>query len=377
MANHSSIVGGSTASRVIKCPGSVALVAKMPPKPSSKYADEGTLLHNTIADILQNDIPPANLLGTKYKEHVLVQEHLDNKIFPALEKLNEIDPDCLMDMAIETEVHFGDLLPGVFGSADVLGKLNRKAFVIDWKFGDGVIVEAEENYQGMFYAAAAMHTPEVNWVFEDVDEVEIVIIQPPMMRRWVTTVARIKEFERDLIVAVKESEKLDARIEQGSHCRWCAAKPVCPVMTGAVDRAMNTQLKSIDAKQISYFLDHADTLEQWIADLRALAHQMLEADIPVPGYKLVAKRATRQWAHDEETTKNLLNKAGLLPIETVTEKVITPAQAEKELKKHKKELPKELVVSISSGSTLAPESDPRPAVLQIGKQLNAALNKLN
>jgi hypothetical protein len=29
--SHSTIVGGSTASRVINCPGSVALVAKMPP----------------------------------------------------------------------------------------------------------------------------------------------------------------------------------------------------------------------------------------------------------------------------------------------------------------------------------------------------------
>jgi hypothetical protein len=39
-------------------------------------------------------------------------------------------------------------------------------------------------------------------------------------------------------------------------------------------------------------------------------------------------------------------------------------------------LPNDLVVAVSSGSTLAPESDPRPAVLNIGKQLTAALSKL-
>jgi hypothetical protein len=49
---------------------------------------------------------------------------------------------------------------------------------------------------------------------------------------------------------------------------------------------------------------------------------------------------------------------------------------EKVLKKHGKELPSDLVITVSSGSTLAPESDPRPAVLQIGKQLTAALSKL-
>jgi hypothetical protein len=49
---------------------------------------------------------------------------------------------------------------------------------------------------------------------------------------------------------------------------------------------------------------------------------------------------------------------------------------EKVLKKRKLALPDEHVVSVSSGDTLAPESDPRPAVLQIGQQLTAALSKL-
>jgi hypothetical protein len=103
---------------------------------------------------------------------------------------------------------------------------------------------------------------------------------------------------------------------------------------------------------------------------------MLENDKPVPGWKLVNKRATRQWAQDDETTKNLLNKAGLLPIETVIEKVISPAQAEKVLKKLGAKLPDDLVVAVSSGSTLAREDDSRPAVVNIGKQLTAALSKI-
>jgi hypothetical protein len=49
---------------------------------------------------------------------------------------------------------------------------------------------------------------------------------------------------------------------------------------------------------------------------------------------------------------------------------------EKVLKKHNVPMPSDLIVSVSTGSTLAPEDDPRPAVLQIGKQLSAALGKL-
>ena len=51
-------------------------------------------------------------------------------------------------------------------------------------------------------------------------------------------------------------------------------------------------------------------------------------------------------------------------------------RSEKVLKKSKLALPDDLVVAVSSGSTLAPESDPRPAVLNIGTQLVAALSKL-
>jgi len=56
--------------------------------------------------------------------------------------------------------------------------------------------------------------------------------------------------------------------------------------------------------------------------------------------------------------------------------VISPAQAEKVLKKRKLALPDDLVVSVSSGTTLASADDPRPAVLQISSQLRAAISKL-
>lgn len=373
---HSKIVGGSTAKRVMSCPGSVALVNKMPPKPSSKYADEGTLLHNTIAEILSSDTAlPIEFIGSRYEDQILTQELIDNKLQPALDALEQIDPAQEMQYAVESSVGFGDLLPDVFGSADLLGRLGNRAIVLDWKFGDGVIVDAEENYQGMFYAAAAMRTESTKWVFDGAEEVEIIIVQPPEVRRWVTTPKRIAQFEKDLIKAVKKAEKPDADLMVGDHCRWCAAKPVCPLITGAVDRALHAKIQSIDAPTISQYLKNADLLEQWIADLRALALQMLDSGAKLPEYKLVAKRATRQWS-DEEKAKVALFAFGLTESEVMETSLISPAKAEKALKKRKLGLPGEFVVSISSGNTLAHESDPRPAVLQIGQQITAALSKL-
>ena len=375
LTKHSSIVGGSTAKRVIGCPGSVALCAKMPPKPSSKYADEGTLLHNVMDLILTTGQTPESFVGMEYEGIKLTEELINEKVYPALAALDAVDPNKEMEYATETRVGFGDLLPGVFGSTDLLGRIGRRAFILDWKFGSGVPVDAEDNPQLMFYAAAAMRTPEVQWVFDDCDEIECIIVQPPSVKRWTTDKKRIKAFEQELLMAVKIAQLPDAPINTGDHCRWCAAKPTCPKMTGAVDRAIHAQIDSLDVAQISEYLKKADMLEQWIADVRGLAHQVLDAGKPVPGFKLVAKRAIRQWGDEDQALVAMMNE-GIPEEELTTVKVISPAQAEKVLKKHGKQLPANQVVAVSSGSTLAEESDPRPAVLQIGQQLTAALSKI-
>jgi hypothetical protein len=373
--NHSNIVGGSTAKRVINCPGSVALVQKMPPRPSSKYADEGTLLHNVMAELIMSEEPPDYYLGTRYEDQILTPELVEEKIWPALRALDIIDPEQKMEIEAETRVGFGDLLPGVFGSTDLIGRLGNRAVVLDWKFGDGVMVEVEENPQLMFYAAAAMRTKEAQWAFEGVTEIEMVIVQPPEIRRWVTTPERIAKFELELVQAVKQAEKPDAKLTVGDHCRWCAAKPICPKMTGAVDRALKVQIEALPAQQISTYLKNADMLEDWIKDLRALALQMLESGAKLPEYKLVAKRAIRSWS-DEEKAKVALFAYGLTKSEVMESSVVSPAKAEKALKKRKLGLPEDLVVAISSGNTLASADDPRPEVMLLGKQLSAALSKI-
>lgn len=355
---HSSIVGGSTAKRVINCPASVKLVAKMPPKPSSVHADRGTLLHDAISQILE-DKP--DVVGMKYNDIILTQELYDEKIVPALAALDEINVDGSLEYVVESRVGFGDLLPGVFGSADLLGRIGQRAVVLDWKFGDGVAVSAEENEQGMFYAAAAMRTLETEWVFDGADEIEIVIVQPPVVRRWLTTPERIKQFERDLVAAVKQSRKEDAAFKSGDHCRWCAAKPVCPQMTGEVDRFVKTSLQTIDATQIGHYLQQADQIEDFIKSVREMAFTMLENDVKVPGYKLVSKRGTRQWV-DEKAAEELLGDKAF------EKKLISVAQAEKLI--GKKNFPSELAVSVSTGNTLANEDDPRPAILNLAKVLN-------
>jgi len=372
MAAHSRIVGGSSAKRVIACPGSVALVDTMPPQPSSSYADEGTLLHDIIAQVLETDASPAQFLGRKYEGVEFTEDLLERKIIPALKALDEIDPDKTMEFAVETSVSFGDFLPGVFGSADLLGRIGNRVIVLDWKFGDGVTVEVENNAQHLFYTAAAMRTPGLEWLFKGISYIELVIVQPPYVRRWTTTPEYVAQFETELLRAVKLSRQPDAPMAHGEHCRWCPAKPICPILTGAVDRAVQAKLEAMPTDQIAYYLEQVPMIEQFISDLKGLAQNLIESGQPVPGWKLVNKRATRQWTNPEEASLFLLG-AGVEPYE---EKIISPAAAEKLLKKAKIPFADGLVVAVSSGSTLAPASDPRPDAVQIGQQLMSALSKL-
>ena len=373
MAQHSNIVGGSTAKRVINCPGSVALVQKMPPKPSSSYADEGTLLHHAIAAVLETGKPPEDFLGTFYNGVELTQDRLERKLLPALAALDEIDPDKVMEYDVEKVVGFGNVLPGVFGSADLVGRIGDRGILVDWKFGDGVVVEAEENPQALFYIAAALRTAATSWAFAGVSEIEVIIVQPPHIRRWVTTVERVKQFEAELILAVRAAEQPDAPLKTGDHCRWCAAKTICPLVSGAVERADRAALKAINVDDLAAVLKKIDVIEQYISEAQALAQQLIENGVDVPGWKLVAKRPTRKWV-DEAAALTSLTEAGC-NAEELTE-LKSPAQVEKVLKKRQINLPDGLIVSVSSGNTLAPADDPRPSVLQIGPRLVAALGKL-
>jgi hypothetical protein len=360
MTAHSSIVGGSTAKRVIACPGSVALCAKMPPQPPSPYAEEGTLLHSAIQMVVESGESSIDV-GL---EMGLTDSQIEKLRF-CEETLDLIDPLFEVEWRPEQRVEFDGALQGVFGTVDMLGVFGETGYVLDWKFGDGVAVEAKENEQLLFYAAAARASGHLHGT----SRLRMFIVQPPFVREWATDWARVDQFETDLLIAVKLSQSAEPPMALGSHCRWCAAKPICPMMTGAADRALRASLEGLDAAAIGEHLQQADLLEDWIKSVRDLGQQMLENTVAVPGWKLVQKQARRKWV-DEARALEVLGE------EFVERSLMTPAQVEKVLKKRKETLPDDLIVAVSSGVTLATEADPRPAVVQIGRQLTAALSKI-
>ena len=355
---HSKIVGGSTAERVINCPGSVALAAQMPPQVESEAMREGTRRHELVAEILNEKIDTRSID--------------DEKVLEALDLFdNEFDPKGYALFDVEARVEF-PWNKTIFGTADVIGRLSdTKAFVLDFKFGDGYQVEAEENQQLMFYAAAALESG--HWSMKGRTDVELVIIQPPFIRRSMIDIRRLHDFSADLKRAVKLAQEPDAPLVEGDHCRFCPAKAICPLKTGAAERAVLVAIDKIGPEQIGHWMDVAQNLEDWASDVRKLTQKALEAGVLVKGWKLVNKRAQRSWV-DEKAAQAAL--AALAPDVSFTE-LVSPAQAEKALKAKKLKLPDDLTVAVSSGLTIAEEADSRPAAVTIGTTLVSALSKLS
>ena len=273
---HSSIVGGSSASRILGCPGSVDLLAQIPDavlRESSTYADEGTGLHEIMAYLVDNDVDPNTILTDPKVDELWAQYKLDDArmwdaVIPAynaflkyIDTLYGDDENAELRIRVESRVEMPGI-DGAFGTCDVLIRAPSKTVVWDWKFGQGVPVLASYkvkkdvgqdapgadpetgyrtdeygNDQLMFYARAAMNTypeyfvggsdPVLNW------PVELVICQPRILEEelstFTTTVDALEDFRADLVDAVKEALSGNGHKAKGSYCRFAKCKSICPL----------------------------------------------------------------------------------------------------------------------------------------------------
>lgn len=347
-------IGASSASRWIACPGSVRL-SKDAPKFESSYAKEGTLAHEIAGDILLGKklsvVPTEEMLS-------FITEYVD---FVKSEAEGN-------DLYVEQGFDLSDTLyPGLYGTSDavVYDKSQKTLKVIDFKYGAGVAVSAENNTQLKYYAIGAMYTMNL-----PVDEVELIIYQPrangETVKRWKTNAIDLLDFGAELTDYAKETTKPNAPLKSGDHCRFCPAAPSCPELERqALDTAVSdfSAIKSWNPEKIKIILEKAPLIEDFLKTVKEFAfNQMLNGE-KVPGFKLVEKRSTRKWNNETEVI-NFAREAGLLDDEIFDHSLKSPAQLERAFDKEGKKQLQSFVTSSSSGLTLAPESDKRPSARQ-------------
>jgi len=428
---HSNI-GASSSGRWMTCSSSPSLIATLDPaltNTSSIFAEEGSAAH-CLAELIVDQIArnvdegrPANegvleatVVGTVLRKCDSSNEYVANvdpwtgvaftgttsqsdHEFIADEEMEEcirfyaetilgfVD-SCIGHPVVQSESTMFPI-PGdeeIFGTTDciVVDQVGGTIWVVDLKYGKGVKVTAPRNSQAMFYALGAIETGE----YGDQDIVNVVIIQPRVFfsdgRRisdWRTTAGELREW-RDAeflpAIAATRSPAL-AKYEAGSHCRFCPATAVCPLMQQqALKKAQEAFAEDLDSlpmeqaakvelilpgatdpEAISAALKIAEVLENWITKVRALANlKATKSGMTLPGFKVVHKRTRRVWA-DEQALMDELEALGELDTGT-KRKPLTPKQMEKA--GLDEDWVKARTVKPEGDMTVAHESDPREAV---------------
>ena len=382
---HSNLVGGSTASRRIGCQRSYALEQLVPADDrGSIYALEGSAIHDLMAIALERDVEPTTLLPFTYQDPKTGESFtVDSDLWldkgePALRAFDTFVAEQeerlgdTMRFIIETRVEFPGIA-GAFGTSDIIGRCGGEIFVLDWKFGRGV-VPATENKQLMFYAAGALNT--ARSFFEGMDlthetPVTMVIIQPMRPRGidiWTTDLLRLHHFEIELQTAINtiEAEGIDAPIQDGSWCQFARCKVVCPLHLGAARKLADrfADLKAATAtkapppndlpERFADMLTLVEMVEDWCKEVRDQAHANAERGMSIPGYVLEAgRKGPRKWAIDDAEVIETFTSAefGLSEDVIAPRKVLTLPQLEKILKRDDKVIPDGFATQSESTTT--------------------------
>lgn len=375
-------LGASSAYRWMACAGSVKLSANIPRK-DTDYSREGTAAH-ALAEIAYNaNLDPSNWVDETV-EGVRVSADMADAVRVYVTFLREL-VTAGYELMLEHRFDLSKINPPapMFGTSDCIAYHpgERKLIVADYKHGAGVPVDVDDNPQLKYYGLGALlQMPKTSRV----DSVQLVIVQPRAIHRdgpvrsWECTPEHLFDFSADLLDGAHRTMQADAPLVPGKHCRFCPAQPMCPELHKetqliAADEFAGRPLmdpRLLTPEQLGQVLERADIVEDWLRAVRQYVHSQLESGQAVPGWKLVPKRASRVWNSESEVLL-WAKGAGFEPDELYDMKLKSPAAFEKVV--GKKNLPAELYSSVSSGYTLAPASDPRPAVTNVAADEFSAL----
>lgn len=269
----------------------------------------------------------------------------------------------------ESEQHLdmNELVDGVHGTGDIIAysEKTRRVTIADLKYGKGVAVEVEENEQLLTYAMGVAQ----RYHNRGIEEVELVIVQPRAphrdgpVRRWVTDVIGLYEHVAALQRAAVAVMDPAAPLVAGSHCQFCKAAGFCGALRDEVFNIMGTeQPEAYVMQDWQTEQTELNLISQWLKGRETYLHAEAVAGNTPPGAKLVAKRAFRKWIDSEAAGQALLDAGAELDDIYEPPALKSPAVIEKLLPKAKKAILKELARAESSGTVIAPLSDPRPAV---------------
>lgn len=374
-------LGASGAERWLACPGSINLSRGLPDY-ASDYSKRGNAAHNLAETCLKGDRDPLEFLDREMPDDeggtVVVDEEMVESVTVFVNHVR-LRWGLGVEYWIEHQFNLAELNPPepMYGTADHAAYAPSiwTLFVDDYKDGVGVVKEAIENEQLMYYGIGVLLAIGTG---KRVDRVVLTIVQPRahhpdgIIRTWVTSPAELLDFAGLLFEGARRTQDPNAPLVPGPHCKFCKAAAICPALKSEAQALAQIEFEVLpeygppapEALPIDTLADMVakfHIFEDWMKAARAhLKREVESAGGEAFGHKIVERRKTRSW-RDPEALEQFLRDKGYTPDDYKIEPELkSPAQIEKLV--GKKNLPADLVQSKPSGYTLALKSDARPAV---------------
>lgn len=377
MVKHA-ILSASGSEKWLNCPPSARLEEQITEE-KSEYAAEGTFAHKLAELHLQNYLKLIKKVEYDKKLKQLkenefysqeMEDYIQIYIDIAIEKINEAksrSKDAIV--FLEQQLDFSPWVPEGFGTGDVVIISDGIVEVVDFKYGKGVPVSAEENTQMRLYGLGAVNLFNILY---DIKTIRMTIVQPRL-----DSVSTESLSVKELLIwgdtTVKPKAKLafkgEGEFQAGDHCRFCRAKATCRARAEA-----NLELARYDFQdpallsndEIAEILFKADELKAWAADIQTYAlEQAYKHGIKFDGWKLVEGRSNRKYTDEEEVAKILIEK-GYNEDDIYKKSILNITAMEKLLGKRKfNAILNDLVVKPAGKPTLVPETDKRPELSSV------------
>lgn len=385
MSNYPRI-GGSSAERIIYCPGSVMLSEAAPPEIESADAKDGTLAHKLAELCLLNGLDPEEMVG-RFVEGQEIEPDLAEAVDVYVklvrgwftEPNGQIDIEAFAALSVERFVKLDAIDPACGGTTDAVQYLpNRRLLrVADYKNGVGVPVEIPANKQLRYYALGA-------WLELDgqpVETIELTVVQPNCphrdgpVRSITITPDDLIDFGMELKAAIDLSRKPGAPLQAGRWCQFCKAKGYCPKLYSHVKEAMAFEVADAQTAEMGGMLEPdeigrrlalVEPLRHWLNGIQRYAFQEAQRGRLATGYKLVRVRSRRKWSADADPEGIASHAKMLFGIDDDVlwkRKLVTPRQLEKIVgARNAEDFLRPYVAEKSSAVSLVPSTDRREAV---------------
>lgn len=358
------LLSASGAHRWMNCTPSARLERQFEDN-SGESAAEGTAAHALAEHKLRRALKMRSKKPVSKYDSDEMDSYTDGYVEFIQELVARAKQECSDPVVlVEQRLDFSKFVPGGFGTGDCMIIADGTLHIIDLKYGQGVLVEAEDNPQMKLYALGAL---ELFDGIYDILTVSMSIYQP--RRENVSTHMVFKESlyqwaEEVLKPTAELAFKGEGEYAPGEHCQFCRAAVKCRARAeeklnlARFEFALPPLLKEEDIEEILVLLDD---LTSWANDIKAYA---LEAAVSHGkewrGYKLVEGRSNRRYANEDAVAK-AAKDAGYRDI--YRQSLITLTEMEKLMSKAKfQEILGGLIEKPPGKPTLVPLSDKRQAM---------------